>query len=320
MKYGEVQGVKKPVSRLVMGADIITSDELERSFALLDAGFELGWNTIDAAWIYGGGKNEGALGQWMEARGNREDVVILSKCSHPWGESKRVTPADIASDLHDTLERLRSDYVDLYLLHRDDPDVPVGPIVEAFNEHHRAGRIRAFGGSNWTHERLQEANDYAAARGLVPFTASSPNYSLAEQVKDPWGAGCTTVTGAANAEARRWYEDQRMPLFAYSSLARGLLSGRMTRENYEELADGACRAAYCYEVNFQRLDRARELAAEKGVTVPQIGLAYVFARPLNVFALVGVVSREECEADTAALDLELTPKEAAWLNLESETR
>jgi len=256
----------------------------------------------------------------MEARGNREDVVILSKCSHPLGDRKRVTPADIASDLHDTLERLRSDYVDLYLLHRDDPDVPVGPIVEAFNEHYKAGRVRSFGGSNWTHGRLQEANDYAAAHRLVPFTASSPNYSLAEQVEDPWGAGCTTVTGAANAEARQWYQDQQMPLFAYSSLARGMLSGRMTRENYEELADGACRAGYCHEVNFQRLDRVRELAAEKGVTVPQIGLAYVFARPLNVFALVGAVNREECEANTAALDLDLTPAEAAWLNLESDTR
>jgi aryl-alcohol dehydrogenase-like predicted oxidoreductase len=106
-----------------------------------------------------------------------------------------------------------------------------------------------------------------------------------------------------------------MAIFAYSSLGRGLFSGRITRDNYEEVADGACRTAYCHEVNFQRLDRATELAEKKGTTVPQLAMAYILKQPLNVFAIVGAASREECQANVAALEIDLSPDELAWLDL-----
>ncbi|NQT52881.1 aldo/keto reductase, partial [bacterium] len=167
MEYGEVPGVGKPVSRLVLGTMIINAGEMERSAALLDDAVAVGCTTLDTAHVYGGGNSERAIGQWMDARGNRDAIVVLSKGAHPNQDRRRVTPFDIAADLHDSLARLRSDYIDLYLLHRDDPDVPVGPIVEALNEHRAAGRIRAFGGSNWTHTRIAEANAYADAHGLV---------------------------------------------------------------------------------------------------------------------------------------------------------
>ena len=107
------------------------------------------------------------MGRWMELRGNREDVVIIGKSAHPDGARKRVTAADISQDIRESLERLRTDYMDLHLLHRDDPSVPVGPIVEELNAQREAGRIRAFGGSNWQPARIQEANDYADAHCIV---------------------------------------------------------------------------------------------------------------------------------------------------------
>jgi len=256
----------------------------------------------------------------MAERGNRDSAVVITKGAHHNADRKRVTDFDIKADLHDSLARLGTDYVDLYFLHRDDPDVPAGEIVEWLNELHEQGKIRAFGGSNWTCERVCEANDYALARGLVPFTASSPHFSLAVQVDNPWGPGCTTLTGDGQAEARKWYRKTNMPVFAYSSLARGLLSGRITRENYKETADGACQTAYCHECNFQRLDRARELAAEKGVNVPQIAVAYVLNYPLNLFALVGAASRDEIRQLVEAAALKLTREEMAWLNLERQSR
>jgi len=295
---------------------------LEKSFELMDAVLELGCTTFDTAHVYG---SEPAIGQWLEARGNRDKVVILSKGAHPNRDRKRVTPFDIASDLHDSLARLRTDYIDIYMLHRDDTDVPVGPIVEALNEHLDAGRIRAMGGSNWTHPRIQEANEYAEAHGLVPFASSSPNYSLVEQVEDPWGPGCVGLGGPDQAEARAWYEKNQLPIFAYSSLGRGFFSGRITRDNFEEQKengkiDGACLHAYCHEVNFQRLDRVQILAEEKGMTVPQIATAYIMNDPLNVYALVGVANREEFKANAAACELKLTPEECAWLDLRSDSR
>jgi len=322
MLYGKVNGVSKPVSRLVLGTMIINTGELERSFSLMDAAFELGCTALDTAHVYG---SEPAIGKWLEARGNREKVVILSKGAHPGGGRKRVTPEDIAADLNDSLDRLRTDYIDIYALHRDDPDVPVGPIVECLNEHLAAGRIHSIGGSNWTHQRIQEANEYAEAHGLVPFAVSSPNYSLAEQVENPWGPGCVGLGGPDQVEAREWYEKTQLPIFAYSSLGRGFFSGRITRENFEELKensmiDGACLRAYCHEQNFRRLDRVQTLAEEKGMTVPQIATAYIMSQPLNVFALVGTANRDEFKANVEACELRLTPEETAWLDLRSDNR
>jgi aryl-alcohol dehydrogenase-like predicted oxidoreductase len=323
MNYGSVRGVDKPVSRLVLGTMIINTKQLDMSFALMDAVTEQGCTTFDTAHVYAGGESEKAIGMWLRERGNREKMVILSKGAHPGGGRKRVTPPDIASDLDDSLNRLQTDYINIYLLHRDDPDVPVGPIVECLNEHLAAGRIHAMGGSNWTHQRIQEANDYAEAHGLVPFTASSPNFGLAEQVEDPWGTGCVSLSGPKEAKARKWYEKNQLPVFAYSSLGRGFFSGRITRENFEaqkNSIDGACLRAYCHEVNFKRLDRVQILAKEKGITVPQIATAYIMNQPLNVFALVGVANGGEFRANVAACELKLTKEETDWLDLRSDSR
>jgi aryl-alcohol dehydrogenase-like predicted oxidoreductase len=292
---------------------IIGLNNYDESAKLLDCAMGLGINAFDIAYVYGGGDSERAIGKWMEERGNRENVFIVTKGAHPNRDRKRVTPYDITSDLMDSLARLRTDYIDVYLLHRDDEDLPVGPIVDILNEHRAAGRIRAFGGSNWKHGRIAEANAYAAAAGLAEMAVSSPNYGLCEQVDDPWGPGCVTISGAIGAAAREYYRGNNMPVMAYSSLGRGMLSGRVTRGNYKEMLDGAALKAYAYEVNFARLDRASGLAAEKGVSVPQIALAYILNQPLNVFPIVGAASEAELANTAAAIGVALTAQELAQL-------
>ena len=314
MKYEKLTGIDKPVSRLVFGTMIINSKEIEKSFKLLDEAVEIGYTTLDTAHAY---PSEWAIGQWLESRQAREKVVIISKGAHPNPDRERVTPFDITSDLHDSLARLRTDYIDIYLLHRDDLSKPVGPIVEILNEHYKAGKIRSFGGSNWTHERIQEANDYAAAHDLVPFTSSSPHYSLAEQVEEPWAPGCLAISGPDGAAAQAWYAKNQMPVFAYSSLARGFFSGRITRQLFaenKEAIDPACLQAYCHEQNFQRLDRAIQMAADKGISVPEVALAYIINQPFNVFPLVGAANRDEMMANLKVLDIKLTPAELDWLD------
>jgi aryl-alcohol dehydrogenase-like predicted oxidoreductase len=192
MEYGNVPGIDKPISRIVQGMMQVKSKEEDAGFALLDGVFAQGCTAFDTARVYGD-KDE-FLGKWIAARGNRDQVVILAKGAHHSGLRKRVTDHDIGADLHDTLAAMRTDYVDLYLLHRDDPDYPVGPIVEALNRYRKEGKIKAFGGSNWSAARIAEANEYARVHNLVPFAASSPNYSLAEQKQEPW-AGCVRISG-----------------------------------------------------------------------------------------------------------------------------
>jgi aryl-alcohol dehydrogenase-like predicted oxidoreductase len=320
MNYGHVPGVAKPIARLVQGTVMISSKELERSFALLDAVYELGGTTFDTAHVYGSGDNERTVGRWVRERGLRDQLVIIGKGAHPMQGRQRVTPEDITSDINESLERFGFDFIDLYLLHRDDPSVPVGPIVEVLNQHQKAGKIGAFGGSNWSPARLEQANAYAAERGLTPFVASSPNFSLAEQVKAPW-EGCISISGPQGQAAREWYAAKKMPLFTWSSLAGGFFSGRFRRDNldsFESYLDKLAVESYCVEDNFKRLDRAEQLGREKGLSIPQIALAYVLSQPLDIYTLVGCASGAEFRANLEASAVRLTPEELAWLDLRGE--
>ncbi len=317
MRYGEVPGVGKPISRLVQGTVPLSSKEMDKSLALLDSVYAAGCTAFDTAHVYGGGDQERVLGKWLRDRDLREKVVVLSKGAHHNQDRRRVTAFDIEADLHDSLARLQVDYVDLYVLHRDDPAVPVGPIVEALNAQKAAGLVRAFGGSNWTHKRFDDANRYAVEHGLTPFAVSSPNFSLADQVREPW-EGCITISGPGNQAARDYYLARNTPLFTWSSLAGGFFSGRINRSNTEEFTDYFHKLAvecYASEANWQRLDRVGELAAAKGMTIPQIATAYVMRHPLNIFALVGCNTGEEYAANAAAMDLDLTDAELAYLDL-----
>lgn len=321
MQYGAVQGVEKPVSRLVQGTVMIGSNEAERGFALLDGVRELGCTAFDTAHQYGDGDSERTFGRWMETRGLRDEVVVIGKGAHHNRDRARVTPFDITADLFDSLARLRTEYIDLYLLHRDDPSVPVGPIMEILNEHLDTGRIRAFGASNWSTGRIREANEYAEERNLVPFAASSPNLSLAVQAKAPW-EGCVSISGEDGETERQWYAQQEMPLFTWSSLAGGFFSGRFTRDNlhtFDTYLDELCVETYCFEDNFARYDRARTFAEDRGLSVPQVALAYVLGQPLDVFALVGCHTAGEFEDNVSAAAVSLTSEERSWLDRGEDT-
>jgi len=321
MKYGRINGIDKPASRIGQGGVMISSKRPEQSLALLDGVFERGCTLFDTAHLYGHGDSERALGKWVASRGVREKVVIVTKGAHHSPGRRRVTPEDITSDLTESLDHLGSDTIDLYLLHRDDPDVPVGPIVECLHEHARAGRIRAFGGSNWSVARLAEANAYAESHGLRPFVASSPQFSLAVPARPVWG-GCTSMSGSGGRDEREFYRREGFAVITWSSMALGFMSGRMTRQNIRSAGDYFSRTAvgvFATEENFRRLDRTKEIAARRGVSVPQIALAYILSQPLNIFPLVGCRSVEEFDANVGAIDIELTAPEIAYLELESDT-
>lgn len=315
MKYGLIPGVDKPVSRLVQGTVMVSAGRQDEGAALLDAVFEQGCTAFDTAHGYGNGESERCLGRWIRDRGIREEVVIISKGAHHNRDRRRVTPYDITADLHDSLARLQTDFIDIYLLHRDDPAVPVGPIVEVLNEHMNAGLIKSFGGSNWSHHRIHEANAYATSHGLAPFAMSSPQFSLAEQIEEPW-ENCISIGGPSQREARDYYRDHAMPLFTWSSLAGGFFSGRFSRDNldsFDGYFDQLCVSSYCSEENFQRLDRAQTLAESRGMSLPQVALAYVLSQPINIFALVGCANGTEFAANVEALELDLSGKGLDWL-------
>lgn len=319
MEYGDIAGVKQPVSRILLGTAVKPMLFGQDADEMLDAAVGNGINAFDTARNYGGA--EASLGRWLKKRGVRGEVVLLSKCAHPDERGSRVNERAIREDFARSQEALGTDYIDIYLLHRDDERVPVGEIVELLNAMRREGKIGAFGGSNWTHERLAAANEYARSRGLIPFAASSPNFGLAHQMCDPWGGGCVTISGAENGAAREWYRKTQLPVIAYSSLGRGFFSGKFRsgeRARARKVLDAVARKAYDCEENYLRLRRAEELAGKKGCTVSEIAMRWVFSEGLNIFAVVSASSRERILGNIAALSLPMTAKEAEYLDLRRE--
>ena len=320
MEYVEIPYVNKPVSRILYGTSmppfLMGGDGNE----LLDAIYETGVNTFDTARGYMAA--EKSLGNWIEEKNIREKIVILSKCGHPsmFGK-KRVSEKEIRKDFSKSANYLKTDYIDIYLLHRDDPKVEVGSIVETFNAMHAEGKIGAFGGSNWTHQRIAEANEYANNHNLIPFSVSSPNFGLAEQIQDPWGGGCITISGPSNEAAREWYLKNQLPVVAYSSLGRGLFSGKLksnNTENAREVMDMFALKGYGCPENFERLRRCEILAAEKKCTVPQIAMAWLFNQKLNTFAVVSTSKASRMQENIDALHLELSEDEILYLDLQKE--
>ncbi|MDX2968000.1 aldo/keto reductase [Kribbella solani] len=300
MTYGKVPGLDKQVSRLVMGVD--NQQTLPHAAVVFDDFVERGGTTFDTAYIYGGGRGEKLLGQWMASRGNRDEVVVIGKGAH----TPHCDPESITRQLEESLERLQTDHVDLYLMHRDNEEIAVSEFVDVLDEHFKAGRIKAYGGSNWTTARFDEANAYAEANSKQPFTLLSNHLSLARAYDVPW-AGCRHV---ADDESQAWLRERQVALFPWSSQARGFFTGRAKPEDTSD--QELVRCFYSGE-NFRRLDRARELAAAKGVEPTAIALAWLLHQPYPVFPLIGPRHVSETRTSTPGLSVTLTDEEVAYL-------
>ncbi len=314
-RRGTIPGLSMPVSRIFFGtASAPIMKNMASAPQLLDSAVEAGVNAFDCARSYGQAEN--VLGKWIEERGNRDKVVILTKGGDVHLGLVKVNRKVIADQMSRSLEALCTDHIDIYLLHRDDPHTPVGEFIDTLNEAKEAGKIRVFGVSNWTHQRIAEANAYASAHGLQGFSVSSPNYGLARQMKDLWGGGCVTISGPEHADARDWYTEQKMPVIAYSSLGRGFFSGRFKAfdmQGAREVLDGFARKGYLYPENMERLKRVEILAERYGLTVPEIAMRYIFASSMDVYAVVGTTSKERLQMNLRAADQPLSGEDAHFL-------
>ncbi len=303
MKYGSIAGIEKPISRLVMGTALITT--WPHASVMLDDFFEQGGTCFDSAYIYSSGTSEKMLGHWVKNRNVREQVVLLGKGAH----TPNCNPQALVSQLEESLVRLQTDYVDIYMLHRDNPDIPVGEFITALNEQQKAGRIRVFGASNWSIERIEEANAWATKHGMNGFRAVSNNLSLARMVQPLW-AGCLS---ASDVHSRAWFTQQQMPLMPWSSQAQGFFAGRANPQNRTDTEFVRC---WYSEDNFLRLERVNALAKQRNVLPLAVALAYVLHQPFPTFPLIGPLRLSETRTSLQALDVELTPSEVQWLNLE----
>lgn len=262
------------IAPLVFGGNVFgwTADEA-RSFDLLDRFVAQGFNAIDtadvyAAWAPGlsGGESENMLGRWLSRRGRREDVVLMTKVGL-WEPRKGLAPDNIVAAVDASLQRLQTDYIDLYFAHVDDESVPLEDTLGAFSELIAAGKVRAIGASNYSAGRLQQALTVSHDNTLPRYEVIQPEYNLYDRA-------------GFEAELAGIATQHELGVVSYFSLASGFLSGK-----YRSLADveGVARADFLQRYFDARglavLDTLQEVAAELSLTPAQVALAWLMQRP-----------------------------------------
>jgi aryl-alcohol dehydrogenase-like predicted oxidoreductase len=279
----------------------LRGEELDR---LYDAFREAGHNFFDSAHVYafwlpgGAGASERALGEIVRRRGDRENVILATKGGHPpmkggYDRPERYLSREvIARDVAESLERLGVEAIDLYFLHRDDPRVPVGEIIDVLDEHVVLGRLGELGASNWTTARIEEANRYAAARGRRGFVASQSKFSLAvaNPSKDP-------TVPAFDEQEIAWHAASGLTVCAYSATANGFFATNGVK--------GA--GGWANPVSATRLRAANRVAGELRVTPNQVALAWLLHQPFPVVPLLGTTNVEHLRDALAAAAVRLSP-------------
>ena len=300
----KIADLNEPISQLVIGCD--NKDDVASGALIWDAWIEAGGNAFDTGFVYGGGRHEKVLGEWIANRGVAKDIITIVKGAH----TPYCTPRAIEAQLDISLERLGLNHAPIYIMHRDNLDVPVGEFVDALNRLHGAGRIGAFGGSNWSVARFKEANAYAAAKGLKPLTMLNNNLSLAVMEKPVW-AGCVTSN---TPEMLGFLRQSNTTHISWSSQARGYFLPEALRNRLP--ADTSPETCFGSIDNAERRARAEKLAKHYGVSTHNIATAWVLGQTFPSLALVGPRSPGEIATTLPALGIKLTAQEVQWLNLE----
>lgn len=216
MNYKKLNGMK--LSEIVLGTDGY-SERIDKrtAFEIMDFYVEHGGNVIDTARLYCGGTSEVYVGEFIKNR--RDELYISTKCAHPPlsdMSKSRLNEQEIERDIDESLLTMKIDYADMVWLHRDDTSMPVEPIIDAMNKMVKKEKIRCFGASNWTFDRIASANEYAKKAGLDGFFASQPLYNMATRSKI-WDDTLVCIDGEEKAK----YDRSHFPVFAFSSQAKG---------------------------------------------------------------------------------------------------
>jgi aryl-alcohol dehydrogenase-like predicted oxidoreductase len=276
---------------------------------MLDRFAEVGGNFIDTAHIYGAwcpngvnggyGNSETVIGRWMKDRDCREQMIVSTKGGHPWFENGKssMNRETVLQQLQESLDRLQTNYVDIYWMHRDDRSVPVDEIFSWLQEPLDQGIIRSIGLSHWKIDRMEQAGDR--------FIASQVSWSLAtlvEPIDDLFGEQLSMTD-----ELLKYHQQRNLPSVTFNAQAGGFFAPKYDDMDFFRASPLAQR--FDSERNLKNRATACELAKEKGCSANQIALAWLLHQPLSVFALAGPNNLDQLNDSLGAMDIELSPEE-----------
>ncbi len=283
------------------------------AFRLLDAALDSGLNFVDTADVYSrwaagnrGGESEMILGKWFAKSGKRKDVILATKVGLEMGEGKKgLKAAYIRQAVEDSLQRLQTDYIDLYQAHMDDPETPLEETLAAFDALVKQGKVRFIGASNYSGARLAEALETSREHGLASYISLQPHYNLMER-------------SAFETELLPVVQKYQIGAIPYYSLAGGFLTGKYrSHADADKAARGATVAKYLNERGFAVVAALNEVAHARGSTPARVALAWLLARP-GITAPIASATNEKQLADlAAAAELKLDAESIQRLNAAS---
>jgi 1-deoxyxylulose-5-phosphate synthase len=313
MRYVNLGNTGLRVSRLCLGM-MSYGAHPDRAWALPEAdaepiirrAVEAGITFFDTADVYNGGESEVVTGRILPQLLSREELVIATKVhgrTMPGENGRGLSRKHVMASIDGSLQRLGLDYVDLYQIHRWDYSTPIEETMEALHDIVKAGKARYIGASSMFAWQFAKAQAVASRNGTTRFVSMQNHYNLVYREEE--------------REMIPQCIDQDVAVLPWSPLARGLLAGNRTRAG-EKLTtragtDPFAESLYVPELDFSVVDRVNEVAAERGVTGPQVALAWLLQRPGVTAPIVGATKAGHLEDALAAEELELSPAEAARL-------
>ncbi len=265
------------LSQIVLGTDGY-GDRISRksAFELMEFYIENGGNILDTARLYCDGKSEEIVGEFVRSR--HDSIYISTKCGFPYDKKNRLNEHEIMSDVHASLKALRTEYIDILWLHRDDTDVKVEYIIDTLNKLRMQGKAKYFGASNWSYDRILEANEYAAKSNQAGFVASQPLYNLATRTYI-WDETLTCLEGDELAK----YTKKPFPVFAFSSQAKGFFE-KYSQNTLSEKS----KERYMNEQTLETYNKILERVHKTGDTISYTALSMLIEQsPFDVLPIIG---------------------------------
>jgi len=297
---------------LCLGGNVFgwSADE-DESFAILDAYAAAGGNFIDTAdvyslWVPGncGGDSERIIGRWLKARGNRDAMVIATKVAK-LPSRPGLSAANIRAAAEESLQRLGTDYIDLYYAHQDDPGTPIEETLGAFDALVREGKVRYIAASNFTAPRLTESLAVSDREGLARYCALQNHYNLLERAE-------------YERDLAPVLEREGVPGVPFYGLARGFLAGKYRPGVEVDSVRAGGVAPYRNERGYRVLGVLDQVAAAHNTTVAAVALAWLAAQPTVAAPIASARTPQQLLELVPFTDLKLSSDELSALNAASQ--
>jgi aryl-alcohol dehydrogenase-like predicted oxidoreductase len=309
MQQRKLSDTSLHTSPIIFGGNVFgwTIDE-KKSFELLDAFIASGFNMIDTAdsysrWVPGnkGGESETIIGKWLKQKGNRDKVIIATKVGSDMGHGTDLSTKHITASVEDSLQRLQTDYIDLYQSHYDDLNTSPEETLTAYDKLIKQGKVRYIGASNLTRERIEESLQVSREKGLASYKTLQPLYNLYDRE-------------VFETQYRDFCLENNISVIPYYSLASGFLTGKYrSEEDLSKSARGGGIKKYLTEKGTRILQALDEVSARHEATPAQVAIAWLIAQPTVTAAIASATSVAQWEDLAKSATIELSKGDLAQL-------